>query len=497
MKILKIGDSLIFGVQHYNMDDVEKVSNYVKKNFNPNDKIVFMGEGGDDDNIYEKGGEQEAIQNELQTYFTNFINDSWDGKETNVTNPKSSLFKEMQSETSLSSNKIMAAIYVIIVGQTSYPQEMSHLLNDEGIEWIKSFGIKNPKTPDEEDIELMYNLCFPQDTGKPETELSKLTDIFNYIRDKNLVTKIKNYRKKGYRVIATVGEGHIELIKNNFDNKEKDLDEKWSKKYKDSIDCNNPKGFSQRAHCQGKKKKMNETEILKGGLADNKTLVQIAKKHDAKNYYHIDDMVKSLKKQLEMGMKVEMEHTDSKEKAHEIAMDHLWEDPSYYTKLKKIEAKETDSSSSGAYSAPLFGKSSTVKRKISHIPNMDLNEEEEVEEATTSSSSGAFDVPAFGKTTKGGRKNPLKIDGPSSEYQGRAVKDKNFPKWGGPDSVFVKVKEKCKKFPYCNQGNTGAIEFIKEDQEIQEAITHVSKKYGISHQEVENIVLNEIKQIFI
>jgi Family of unknown function (DUF5824) len=30
--------------------------------------------------------------------------------------------------------------------------------------------------------------------------------------------------------------------------------EKWSAKYKASIDCSNPKGFSQRAHCQGKKK---------------------------------------------------------------------------------------------------------------------------------------------------------------------------------------------------------------------------------------------------
>ena len=28
----------------------------------------------------------------------------------------------------------------------------------------------------------------------------------------------------------------------------------WSKKYKKSIDCNNPKGFSQKAHCAGKKK---------------------------------------------------------------------------------------------------------------------------------------------------------------------------------------------------------------------------------------------------
>lgn len=29
---------------------------------------------------------------------------------------------------------------------------------------------------------------------------------------------------------------------------------RWSKKYKDSIDCNDPKGFSQKAHCAGKEK---------------------------------------------------------------------------------------------------------------------------------------------------------------------------------------------------------------------------------------------------
>jgi hypothetical protein len=42
-----------------------------------------------------------------------------------------------------------------------------------------------------------------------------------------------------------------------FDNKksqEKDVAEGWSKKYKDSINCSNPKGFSQKAHCAGKKK---------------------------------------------------------------------------------------------------------------------------------------------------------------------------------------------------------------------------------------------------
>lgn len=37
-----------------------------------------------------------------------------------------------------------------------------------------------------------------------------------------------------------------------------EVKESWSAKYKRSIDCNNPKGFSQRAHCQGRKKRMSE-----------------------------------------------------------------------------------------------------------------------------------------------------------------------------------------------------------------------------------------------
>ena len=43
--------------------------------------------------------------------------------------------------------------------------------------------------------------------------------------------------------------------------------------------------------------------------------------------------------QLKMGMKVEMEYTDDKSIAKEIAIDHLTEDPKYYTKLKKMENK--------------------------------------------------------------------------------------------------------------------------------------------------------------
>jgi hypothetical protein len=40
-----------------------------------------------------------------------------------------------------------------------------------------------------------------------------------------------------------------------------ELDEKWSEKYKRSIDCSHPKGFSQKAHCQGRKK--HEESIMK------------------------------------------------------------------------------------------------------------------------------------------------------------------------------------------------------------------------------------------
>ena len=49
------------------------------------------------------------------------------------------------------------------------------------------------------------------------------------------------------------------------DMKEGELTEKWSEKYKKTINCNNPKGFSQRAHCQGKRK---HSEMKEGELTE-------------------------------------------------------------------------------------------------------------------------------------------------------------------------------------------------------------------------------------
>ena len=48
-----------------------------------------------------------------------------------------------------------------------------------------------------------------------------------------------------------------EIVDEEEEEEEEDeeLTEKWSEKYKKSINCNNPKGFSQKAHCAGKHKK--------------------------------------------------------------------------------------------------------------------------------------------------------------------------------------------------------------------------------------------------
>ena len=74
-------------------------------------------------------------------------------------------------------------------------------------------------------------------------------------------------------------------------------------------------------------------EKIPGGLAKGMSLADIAKHHKMP--------VKSLKTKLEQGIKTEMEHTTDKDVAREIAMDHIYEDPNYYSKLKKIETEGT------------------------------------------------------------------------------------------------------------------------------------------------------------
>ena len=70
-------------------------------------------------------------------------------------------------------------------------------------------------------------------------------------------------------------------------------------------------------------------EKIEGGLADKLSLSDIAKKHNVS----IGELTDEFKK----GYKVEREHTSDTTVAKEIALDHLFEDPKYYTKLASIE----------------------------------------------------------------------------------------------------------------------------------------------------------------
>lgn len=188
---------------------------------------------------------------------------------------------------------------------------------------------------------------------------------------------------------------------------ESDVTEKWSEKYKNSIDCNNPKGFSQRAHCQS---------------------------------------------------------------------------------LKKKDTTESMTADASGSFAPAFG-TEPIKREITKIHN--LKEESDLDESAVAYDAGPYDAP-FGD----GGKNPLKINGEKSIKNSRAVKDKKFPRYGGPGGVYVKVKDKCKKFPYCNQGNTGALEFY-ESEGIRESVQRIAKQKNIPFSILEKEVINELNKIFI
>lgn len=68
---------------------------------------------------------------------------------------------------------------------------------------------------------------------------------------------------------------------------------------------------------------------LKGGKADKLTPKDISDK------FKVD--ITKINKEIELGVNIELEHTDSKKLAKEITLDHLIEMPDYYTRLKKME----------------------------------------------------------------------------------------------------------------------------------------------------------------
>lgn len=113
------------------------------------------------------------------------------------------------------------------------------------------------------------------------------------------------------------------------------------------------------------------------------------------------------------------------------------------------------------------GKTKSVKEQVEKI---------EAIEATTSGSSGGYETPAmWAKSTK------KKDWGPSRKTQ--------FPGGG-----FVKIKKKCTKFPYCNQGDINNLK-ISKNESVKEAIKNVSRKTGISENTIITILEYEYEKI--
>lgn len=74
--------------------------------------------------------------------------------------------------------------------------------------------------------------------------------------------------------------------------------------------------------------------LTEGKILDKRTFSpsMIAKKHGVP----LDHIMK----QLRVGIRVEQEHTSHRDAAMEIALDHLGENPNYYTKLTKAKLEE-------------------------------------------------------------------------------------------------------------------------------------------------------------
>lgn len=187
-------------------------------------------------------------------------------------------------------------------------------------------------------------------------------------------------------------------------------------------------------------------EEIEGGKAQDKSLMDLAKKHSSdrktkkQSSERIDKMYDHLERQLKKGIKVEMEHTNNKKIAKEITMDHLFEDPNYYNKLERLHRD---------------------------------SEKVEATEATGASSAGQYSQPAFLAPNS-------KNWGPSKNTQ-------------IPGGKFVKVKEKCKRFPYCNQGDINSIE-MWESKMVQDALSNVSKNTKLSQDYIKSLVESEFNK---
>lgn len=147
------------------------------------------------------------------------------------------------------------------------------------------------------------------------------------------------------------------------------------------------------------------------------------------------------------------------------------------TKKKEENTEATGAASAGGYSMPLFSsesESSVTKKNIIKTVREQV-EKVEATEATSSASSGQYSQPAIWAKSMS-KKN---WKGASTKYM--------------PGAKRVQVKKKCKKFPYCNQGDIRALK-IFENESVQNAIDSVSSSYKIDRNFISEIIFNEIRK---
>ena len=184
-------------------------------------------------------------------------------------------------------------------------------------------GAKNIETADKHAYLVVAPTVEFTVNGKPFTSASEFRQAFKNANPAEQAELAQQLYGAGAQKVLPILQK--KLFKTEEEAIRESIEEAWSKKYKRSINCNNPKGFSQRAHCAGRKK-ANESKLLDKPTPTVKELA-------AKYRITIPEMNHILGK----GIKVEMEHTNDVEIAREIALDHLSERVDYYELLDKVE----------------------------------------------------------------------------------------------------------------------------------------------------------------
>tara|TARA_R110002050_G_scaffold106731_5_gene216770 strand:- start:366 stop:1058 length:693 start_codon:yes stop_codon:yes gene_type:complete len=150
-------------------------------------------------------------------------------------------------------------------------------------------------------------------------------------------------------------------------------------------------------------------------------------------------------------------------------------------------------------------KCNEVHPGVLHSKWVNQKPEEEMDEATTSASAGAFMAPLgvdprFTKKKKKEEFDEATTAGSSGSYETPQMWAKNAKNWRGaaktqwPGGQFVKIKDKCKKFPYCNQGDINALD-LSENKMVKHAIQEVSKKTGKDKNYIKKLVKKEMEEI--